>query len=174
MTWKTFHSRGEILRAVEAVANQRLDGFLPMDLEGVRETFDDELDLLATLQLRWHTRLAGRLDHELSRQPISLESAVISAWLATADDAPGVRRILDHYRAEPVDAKMATAITKAVAKEHALLAVMAGLSNTDDNLAVQVGRRIEEKARASYRPASRVAPPARPTLLDRLRAALAA
>lgn len=174
MTWKTFHTRGEILRTVESVANERLDGRLPMDVEGVREKFEDELDLVGALQLRWHTRLAGHIEHTFSQQPLSLEGAVVSAWLGAADDMPGVRLILDHYRAEPVDDRMARAMAKALAKEHILLAVMAGQSNGgDDERSIPVGRRIEEKARELYRPAVPVET-VRPSLLDRLRAALAA
>ena len=37
MTWTSFHSRGEILRDVIAVANQRRDGLLPMDVDGVAD-----------------------------------------------------------------------------------------------------------------------------------------
>ena len=36
-------------------------------------------------------------------QPMDLEQAVVTAWQATADELPGVRPILDHYRAEPLD-----------------------------------------------------------------------
>ncbi len=89
MTWKAFHNRGEILRAVTATADARLDGLLPMDVPGVSETFADELDLLGALQLRWHTRLAGRIERELMRQPMDLEQAVVTAWQATADELPG-------------------------------------------------------------------------------------
>lgn len=41
----------------------RRDGLLPMDVIGVAEAFGDELTLLGALQLRWHTRLAGRIEH---------------------------------------------------------------------------------------------------------------
>ena len=49
MTWKSFHNRGEILRSVIATAGVRRDGYLPMDVSGVAETFGDELTLLAAL-----------------------------------------------------------------------------------------------------------------------------
>jgi hypothetical protein len=61
MTWKSFHHRGVVLRAVIAEADARRDGYLPMQVEGVSETFGDELTLLGALTLRWHTRLAGRM-----------------------------------------------------------------------------------------------------------------
>ena len=58
MTWKTFHRRGEILRTVITTADARCDGRLPRDVDGVAETFGDELTLIGALSLRWHTRLA--------------------------------------------------------------------------------------------------------------------
>ena len=130
MTWKSFHNRGEILRSVIATADVRRDGKLPMDVDGVRETFGDELSLLGALQLRWHTRLAGRIERELLGQPMDLEAAVLAAWRGTAAEMPGVLNVLDHYKAEPVDEAMAEALAKATAKEHTLLAVMAGQSST--------------------------------------------
>ena len=132
MTWTSFHHRGETLRAVIATANVRRDGLLPLDVAGVRETFEDELALLAALQLKWHTRLAGRIERELVAQPLDLAAAVERAWQEVADELPGVRAILDHYRAEPVDEAMAEAMAKATVKEHLLLATMAGRCSVGD------------------------------------------
>ena len=174
MTWKSFHSRGEILRDVITVANQRRDGRLPMDVEGVAETFGDELTLLGALQLRWHTRLAGRIERELMQQPMELEDAVVTAWQATADELPGVLAIVDHYRAEPADAAMAEAMRKSSDKERILLAMMAGRVSAPDAGAVRVGAAIESHARATYRPVHVPAPRAEHSLLGRLKAALAA
>jgi hypothetical protein len=150
MTWTTFHRRGEVLRAVTATADERRDGLLPMDLAGVPETFGDELELLAALQLRWHTRLSGRLEHALMDQPEDIEDAVVGAWIATADELPGTRLVLDHYRAEPLDGAMAEALRTSAAKEHVLLAAMAGRSSADATATVAAGRLIEERARATY------------------------
>ncbi len=150
MTWKSFHNRGEILRSVIATAGVRRDGILPMDVSGVAETFGDELSLLAALQLKWHTRLAGHIERELVAQPLDLQAAVEVAWSHAADELPGVRAILDHYRAEPVDEAMASAMAKATAKEHVLLAVMAGQSSVDDASAAPLGARIEEAARRKH------------------------
>src|SRR5215471_10495342 len=97
MTWTTFHHRGEVLRTVTATTDARRDGLLPMDVAGVSETFGDELSLLAALQLRWHTRLSGHLEHTLTHQPTDAGEAVISAWHATAEELPGTRLVLDHY-----------------------------------------------------------------------------
>lgn len=173
MNWNSYHTRGEILRSVIDVANQRHDARLPMDVEGVREKFDDELDLLGALQLKWHTRLAGRIECELAEQPMDLEGAVISAWHRTTDEMPGVRAVLDHYRVGTGDPRTDVAMTKAVAKEHILLAVMAGRGGTHDELAIPVGAMIEERARATYLPALPV-PATRPSLMDRIKAVLAA
>lgn len=186
MTWKSFHNRGEILRTVTAVADARLDGQLPMDVDGVAETFGDELSLLSALQLRWHTRLSGRIERELMTQPLDLERAVITAWQATADELPGTRAILDHYRAEPRDAAMAEVMRKSAHKERILLAMMAGRSSAPDDAAARVGARIERQARDTHRPRStRATRPTRSTrstreaehargLLDRIKAVVAA
>jgi hypothetical protein len=176
MTWKSFHNRGEILRSVIATAGARRDGVLPMDVEGVAETFGDELTLLAALQLKWHTRLAGHIERELLSQPMDLQGAVEVAWGHAADELPGVRRILDRYRAEPTSDAMATAMAKATAKEHVLLAVMAGRSSVGDVKAVPIGAEIEVQARLAHQRAASV--PAerqeQPTLLERLKAVVAA
>jgi hypothetical protein len=149
MTWKSFHRRGEILRTVIATADARRDGLLPMDVEGVTATFGDELALVGALSLRWHTRLAGRIERELMAQPMDLEGAVVTAWRRTADELPGIRAILDHYRELPVDAAMGEALALATAKEHVLLAAMAGRSSSADRAAARVGEQIEQQARAT-------------------------
>jgi hypothetical protein len=152
MTWTTFHRRGEVLRDVTAAADTRRDGLLPMDVVGVRETFGDELSLVAALQLRWHTRLSGRLEHALGHQPLDTDEAVVDAWHATADELPGTRMVLDHHRAHPLDAAMAGAMRTAAAKEHVLLAAGAGRNGSDVAATIAAGRALEERARATYRP----------------------
>lgn len=174
MTWTTYHNRGEILRHVMTVADERRDGLLPMDVEGVVEKFGDELGLLGALQLKWHTRLAGRIEHRLAEQPMDLESAVVAAWHDAAAEMPGVRAVLDHYLEQPVDPRMAATMAKAHDKERLLLAVMAGQCGYTDQLAPKVGARIEARARASYSPRAPMPSPRTPTLLDRIKAALAA
>lgn len=182
MTWKSFHNRGEILRTVITTSNVRRDGILPMDVEGVAETFGDEMSLLAALQLKWHTRLSGNIERELMDQPLDLGAAVTHAWGEAADEMPGVRILLDRYRAEPLDEAMGAAMTKATAKEHILLAVMAGRASAHDASAVPVGARIEAAARGRHRFApvgsplesSVELPASQPSLIERLRAVLAA
>jgi hypothetical protein len=147
MTWTAFHRRGEVLRTVARTADAAVDGKLPLDVAGVEETFADHNDLLGALQLRWHTRLAGRIERELMTQPLDLEQAVVAAWQRTVDEMPGVRAILDRHRAEPLDDTMARNTATAAAKEHVLLAVMAGRGGPDDAASVTVGERIEARAR---------------------------
>lgn len=177
MNRKSPRSRGEILREVTAAADARRDGLLPLDLDGVRDAFEDELDLLGALQLRWHTRLSGRIERELASQPVDLERAVVTAWRATTDELPGTRAIIDRHREHPLDDAMAAALRVATSKEHALLAVMAGRAGLADPGAPRVGAAIEERARAGHRPGPAPGGPgghAGPGLLDRLRAVLAA
>ena len=181
MSWKSFQSRGDVLRAVISTADARRDGVLPLDVDGVAETFGDAMTLLGALQLRWHTRLAGRIEHELSNQPLDLEQAVIAAWHATADELPGIRAIVDHYRAEPMDTEMALAMLKSAHNEHLLLAVMAGRGSIESEAAARVGAQLEGKARATHVPVAPIVEVGRHAhhahhlrLLDRLKAALAA
>ena len=177
MTWKAFHNRGETLRAVIAESAVRRDGILPMDVPGVTEHFHDELDLLGALQIKWHTRLAGHIELELSVQPMDLRGAVVTGWARTAEELPGIRMIVDHYRAHPVDDAMAQAVARMTSKEHHFLAAMAGRASVTHEEGHAVGADIERLAR-SIRPAAPAIDavddePRRP-LMERLRAAIAA
>lgn len=177
MTWATFHSRGEVLRAVIDAADQRRDGVLPTDVAGVRDKFDSDLDLLGALQLRWHTGLAGRIEATLADQPMDLASAVVLAWQRAAADMPGIRAVIDRHRDQPTSPTMATTIAKAIGKEHVMLAVMAGQGDVADEACRHIGADIEARAR-SGEPVE-IAPVVTPGhrlggLLDRLRAVLAA
>ncbi|MGH3368531.1 MAG: hypothetical protein ACRDPR_00880 [Nocardioidaceae bacterium] len=181
MTWDAFHRRGEVLRNVLEYAEAHRDGRLPMELPGVAETFGDESALLGTLQLRWHTRLAGTIERELMERPMDLEPAVIAAWRKTATDLAGVRAILDAHSAEPISADMARMLDTAHRKDWTLMAAMAGKASPSDSGAARVGQRIEQKAREAYRPTAhpgaagrRRAVPARPSVLDRVKAHLVA
>jgi hypothetical protein len=173
MTWTAFHRRGEVLRTVVETADQRVDGELPLYVPGVAETFADPTDLLGALQLRWHTRLAGRIERELMSQPMDLERAVVTAWHRTADEMPGVRAVLDHHLDHPLDDNMARVARTAAAKEHVLLAVMAGLGGPDDPASITVGERIEAHARETYVPVRHLVEQHH-SFLGRLKAALAA
>jgi hypothetical protein len=177
MTWTAFHNRGETLRSVIATAAVRRDGILPMDVPGVAERFRDELDLLGALQLKWHTRLAGHIESELSVQPMDLRAAVATGWARTAEELPGVRMILDHYRTHPTDDAMAQAVARLTSKEHHYLAAMAGRAGVGREEGQRVGAAIEESAR-TIRPGVPAIDvieerPKRP-FIDRLRAVVAA
>lgn len=175
MTWKSHHRRGEVLREVVTTADRRRDGRLPMDVPGVRETFGDELTLIGALTLKWHTRLAGRIERHLAEQPLDLESAVVDAWAATADELPGVRAVLDRHAAAPTSPGMATALAKATLKERELLALMSGRASDRGEATARVGAAVEGRARARW--LGRTPPRRRrhtPALVDRLRAVLAA
>jgi hypothetical protein len=184
MTWTSHHRRADVLRDVVRALDERALArdtetpvALPMDVEGVAETFGDELSLLGALQLRWHTRLAGRIDRHLSDQPLDLGGAVALAWLEAAEDMPGIRAVLDHHAAHPTSAEMERAMAVATAKEHEMLALMAGRASAPGPAAQRVGRSIEAGARTSYVPGgrSRRTSVDRPTsLVRRIRAVLAA
>lgn len=181
MTWTAHARRAEVLRAVLAAADTRRDGLLPMDLPGVMETFGDELSLLAALQLRWHTRLAGTIERELMDQPLDLESAVSAAWRATAAELAGVEAILTNYHETPSSAATAEMLAKSRRKDWAMLAVMAGKASLGDPRAPDVGCGIEERARTVNRPraqvhqgASRSTDTTPSSLLRRVKAHLAA
>lgn len=148
MTWTTFHRRGEVLRTVIDAADARRDGLLPMDLPGVPETFGDELTLLGALQLRWHTRLSGQLERALMHQPLDTDEAAVAAWRATADELPGLRMVLEHYRAEPLDDRMAAALATSEGKERVMLAAMAGRAGATTEATASAGRVLEERAKA--------------------------
>lgn len=175
MTWTSYHRRGDVLRAVVALADERRDGRLPIEVDGVATTFRDDLDLLGALSLRWHTRLSGRIEEELAPQPLDLEAAVVRAWQAAARSMPGVRAVLDRALEEHPDPAVRSALGRAAAKEHVLLALVAGRSSTTDVAAARVGAAIAERARGTLELQREVSVGrSTPSLLDRLRAALAA
>ncbi len=185
MTWNNFHRRGETLRIVEDVANARVDAKLPTDVPGVSEHFHDELDLVAALTLRWHTRLAGNVDRALVSQPWDLPEAVEQAWAETALEMPGVRLIIDEYTQHPTDGDMGRALLKAELREWQRLATWSGLASDHSDAAAAVGQRVQEDARvrlaaiqktAADRPEeqSTKEQPSHVSLVDRIKAALAA
>lgn len=182
MTWTSAHRRGEVLRRLVETADRRQDGLLPVDVDGVAETFRDDLDVVAALQLRWHTRLAGRLERTLAEQPDRLEDAVVAAWVAAARELPGVRRVLDRQREHPADEQVAAALARADAKERQWLGVLAGRAAVGDPRAEGVGAAIEDRARARLVEAAALealgapepASAGRGSLLDRLKAVVAA
>jgi hypothetical protein len=171
MTWDAIHNRDDVLRRVMAVAENRRDGRLPWDeVTGVASVFDGPADLVGALQMRWHARLSGAIERELSEQPWDLEQAVVHAWRRATGEMPGLRAVLDAYADEPF-------MERARAKEWALLATASGLTGMGDPQAARVGREVERRARAI---SVETAPPmgadatAHRGFLRRLRHALAA
>jgi hypothetical protein len=146
MTWNAFRHRGEILRAVVAAADQRRDGRLPSDVPGVAENFENDLDLLAALLLKWHARLSGNIERTLAQQPLDLELAVARAWRRTAEEMPGVRAVVDRELAEG-DEQTVRALRRATEREWVRLAAVAGLASDESAAAARAGRRLEQRAR---------------------------
>lgn len=150
MTWNAVHRRGDVLRTVVDEADRRHDGALPWELPGVTETFGDESALVAALQLRWSTRLAGQVERALMDYPDDLETAVVDAWRAAADELSGVRRVLDAQRESPATQEIADILATAHRKDAVLMAAMAGLANPAGPTAVRIGERLEATARAGH------------------------
>ena len=179
MSWKTFHNRGETLRRVEHIANDRRDGALPMGVPGVAENFTDELDLVGALLLRWHARLSGNIERAMATEPMDLEAAVAAAWRTTAEEMPGVRMVIDRCTEAPSTPEMERAMNRAHDRETAYLATAAGLSSGYDSAAIGAGRRVEQLARTGLAVPQVQEPlvePDAPTesFADRIRAVLAA
>lgn len=149
-SWDRVHRRGDVLRAVVAEANARRDAALPCHVPGVIETFADDFDLVAALQMRWHTRLAGTIERVLLDSPAEPQHAVVQAWRRTAAELAGVRRILDAYAAAPTSPEMAEAVSAARRKDWSLMAAMAGAAGAGDGAAVHAGRALEQRARAAH------------------------
>ncbi len=184
MTWNAFHHRGDILRAVVENADERRDGILPMQLPGVAENFENELDLVSALVLKWHARLSGNIEQAMTREPMDLPGAVASAWRQTAEQMPGVRMIIDRGLDSPQGSEIQEALVRARELEWVRLAMAAGLANHSSPAAAEAGHRVELAARTGLdQTAPEVAMPptvldahheANESLVDRIKAVLAA
>jgi hypothetical protein len=169
--------RGDVLAAVIRAANLRLDGELPLDVDGVEAVFDDIDDLVGALLLRWHTRLAAHLEQALFVEPMDLEAAVNGAWRTSRRQLAGVRLVIDRLTENPPSPNLAAMLRVTAHKDWALMAIMAGLVSYHDESAVPVGRRLEGKARHGEPPLTeppRETPPTTKSLLARIKAAFAA
>jgi hypothetical protein len=141
MTWVEHHHRDQALRAVTELADRRRDGLLPWsEIPDAADAFGSPADLLATLQMRWFTRLSGAIDSVLGDQPADLEQTVVHAWRYAAADLPGIRAILDANLDHP-------AIASGRHKELALLATASGLSWLGDPHSTRLGQQVEDRAR---------------------------
>jgi hypothetical protein len=168
MTGNAQQRRDAILHEVMTVADTRRDGRLPWENTGADQAFDTPAELLGALQMRWHTRLSGAIERELTEQPWDLGQAVVHAWRGLAGEMPGVRAILDSHADAP-------AMQRARRKEWVLLATASGLTGMDDSAAPRIGREVEQRARTIT--VQKPAPDEEPKpqgWLSRLRHALAA
>ena len=161
MNWNAFHHRGEILRDVIEVADQRLDGTLPLDVPGVRGV------------LRRRHRPRRRAPAEVARPPDRDHRTCPgrpSRWTSSPrwpepgrrppEQLPGLRLVIDHATDAPVTEAMAEATQRAQRAERARLAQAAALAFDASDGAVEVGGRIEQQARAGLEPNAE--PTARP------------
>jgi hypothetical protein len=121
-SWDRMHSRTASLR--EVVAGLDAGEPLPEAVGG----FADRGDLLRELHGIWSRRLGGRLDLALETDDHDLSESVARAWLDTAEDLPGIRRVLDDQADHP-------AVRHARRIELRTVAVAAGLATFDDPVA---------------------------------------
>jgi hypothetical protein len=119
-SWSLVHAHTASLR--EVVAALDAGGALPDHPTG---PFADRGALLLALHGVWARRLHGRIDVALETDDGDLADCVGRAWLDTADDLPGVRRVLDEQAGHP-------ALQHVLASEHRTVAVAAGLATFDD------------------------------------------
>jgi hypothetical protein len=175
MNWDAFHRRGDVLNAVIAELDNRRDGVTPMYLDGVEQTFRDELDLLSALSLKWHTRLSGRLERVMSEEPLDFDAAVVGAWRDTVAELPGVRIALDAALAGP-EAEIVAVLAKAQQKERELLGLWSGRVSAYqlEEYGAREGAKVEALARDGFDfPAVVEAPVQERTFLERLKSAVA-
>jgi hypothetical protein len=125
-TTQQMHTRSASLREVVA----HLDAGRP--LPAVAPGFTGPDDLLQALHGAWSRRLNGRIDLALETDDRDLAVSIGHAWLLTAADLPGVRRVLDEH----ADAAVLRPLLRI---EHRTVAVAAGLATFDDPARVSAG-----------------------------------
>ncbi|MET1036717.1 MAG: hypothetical protein ABW075_00500 [Aeromicrobium sp.] len=170
MTWDAYNRRKKTLREMLAIADQRPEitlAELLATVDGAADAFASQTEVLFELQMTWFQRLGGHVDRLLSEGSESPELVAVTAWVTTAADLPGARALLDAHRDEP-------ALGKAFAKELGYLAMAAGVPAHGPD-AVARGRRIQDSARATAAAtAAEPVEPPRPSLMTRLKNAIAA
>lgn len=167
--------RDEVLRQVIEVADERLDGVLPVDVPGVAETFGDAATLVRVLHVRWRATLVSETERALEERPEDAPAAVVRAWRRTTRALPGVRLVLDRWVAQ-TDEHSRVRWDRRVARERQWLAVRAGLAADTrvlDEDAVAIGAELEAEGRRFTEPERRRGRTGS-SFLERLRAALAA
>lgn len=154
--WDRMHARTAALR--EVVAGLDAGRPLPDRVRG----FTDRAEVLRELHGIWSRRLGGRLDLALETDDSDLAESVARAWLDTAADLPGIRRVLDEQDGHP-------ALRHAHRTELRTIAVAAGRATFDDPIAssARTGAALVGSWRRRGRPGV-----VRPTRWARLREAL--
>ncbi|MEJ7634055.1 hypothetical protein [Aeromicrobium sp.] len=175
MTWDAYNRRKETLRDMLAIADLQRDVTLTELLDtvdGAREAFANETELLFDLQMTWFQRLSGQMDRLVTEGVEAPELMAVTAWVNAAAEMPGARTLLDAHSTEP-------ALRKARVKEHSFLAASAGVPMDHPDLTGH-GRRIMDSARESVAVAApidrEIEPHAEPHtgLIARLRSVIAA
>ena len=144
MTWNAYNRRKEVLREILAIADQRRDISITdlLDtVDGGREAYANETELLFDVQMTWFQRLSGQLDRQLVEGVDTPEIMAITAWVNAAGAMPGARALLDAELSNP-------ALEKAFAKELTLLAASAGVPSNHPDLNGH-GKRLRDSARES-------------------------
>lgn len=167
MTWNAYNRRKEVLREMLAIADQRHNDITLTELldtvDGGREAYANETELLFDIQMSWFQRLSGQLDRSLSEGVDSPEIMAVTAWVNAASEMPGARTLLDAELDNP-------ALGKAFAKELTLLAASAGVPWNHPDLSGH-GERLRDSARESvvYTDAVEVEEPRSGSLMSKLR-----
>ncbi|GAA1738067.1 hypothetical protein [Aeromicrobium alkaliterrae] len=170
MTWDAYRRRksvvADVLATADADATVTIESALAA-VPGAEEVYPDPSLLLLDVQLLWTSALSTRLDLLVGDGADTPEIGVINAWVDTAAALPGARRLLDEHRTSAT-------LARAVAKENELLARAAGVPAMSPTL-VGRGQEIADAARdQAVLPEIVPLPVAGPSLLERLRNALAA
>lgn len=175
MTWDAYNRRKTALRDMLALADRHDDATLETLLDtvpGAREAFDDPRIALFDAQMLFVQRVRGQVDMSLGDglddEAVAHEDAVVDAWATAAEQMPGARVLLDEAEAEGD-------LTKAFAKERALLATMAGVPPLHPDLQAH-GARLRDLAREQVGRRREESLPEIPRggFMDRLRSVLAA
>jgi hypothetical protein len=128
-------ARREYVRAVLGCAEETGDAVAPWRrLGGLEQHFDDEGDLLVELHREWVRLLVARL-HRGEVVARRTPANVRDLYDELGAGHPSLRRILDAHGVEP-------ALWEPTAREHAMLARIAGLSpeGTSGEQAAALGR----------------------------------
>jgi hypothetical protein len=175
MTWDAYHRRKDLLREMLTLADLDHDLTLTDLLDVVdpqRSVLEDETAALFEIQMAWFQRLSGHIDRLTTEGAETPEMVAVAAWAAAASDLPRARALLDAHRDAP-------ALAKAFAKERAFIGASAGVPANHPDRFGHAERIIaaarDEAARVAESPRTEsIAGEQRPSLMARLRSALAA